>query len=62
MAGNFFHTLGASPELGRAIEPADDQPGHEHVVVISDALWRSRFGAAPNVLGNEKREAAFHSF
>jgi putative ABC transport system permease protein len=51
VAGNFFRTLGASPQLGRAIEPEDDQPGHEHVVVISDVLWRSRFGAAPNVLG-----------
>jgi putative ABC transport system permease protein len=51
VAGNFFHTLGASPQLGRAIEPADDQPGHEHVVVISDALWRSRYGGAPSVLG-----------
>ncbi len=51
VAGNFFHTLGATPELGRAIEPADDQPGHEHVVVISDALWHSQLGGATNVLG-----------
>ena len=51
VAGNFFHTLQAAPELGRAIEPEDDQPGHEHVAVISDALWRSRYGGAPTALG-----------
>lgn len=51
VTGNFFHTLGASPQLGRGIEPADDQPGHEHVVVVSDGLWRSRFGGALSVLG-----------
>jgi predicted permease len=51
VAGNFFHTLGVKPELGRGIEPADDQPGHQHMAVISDALWHSRFAAASNVLG-----------
>jgi len=52
VAGNFFSTLRARPLLGRAIEPEDDRPGHQHVVVISDVLWRSRFSSAPNVLGN----------
>ncbi|HLK21044.1 MAG TPA: ABC transporter permease, partial [Bryobacteraceae bacterium] len=51
VAGNFFHTLGAKPQLGRAIEPADDRPGRQHVAVISDALWHSLFAAEPNVLG-----------
>jgi putative ABC transport system permease protein len=51
VAGNFFHTFQAAPELGRAIQPEDDQPGHEHIVVIGDALWHSQFGGAPNVLG-----------
>jgi putative ABC transport system permease protein len=51
VAGNFFHTLGSKPQLGRLIDPADDQPGHQHVAVISDALWHSRFAGASNVLG-----------
>jgi putative ABC transport system permease protein len=51
VAGNFFSALRAAPELGRAIEPADDEPGHGHVVVISDALWHSRFSGAPSALG-----------
>jgi len=49
--GNFFQTLEARPELGRTIEPADDRPGNQFVVVISDSLWRSRFGGDPGVAG-----------
>jgi predicted permease len=49
--GNFFPTLEARPQLGRTIEPDDDEPGRQFVVVISDALWRSRFGGDPRALG-----------
>jgi putative ABC transport system permease protein len=51
VTGSFFSTLESPPELGRAIDTADDRPGHEHVAVISDGLWRSRLGSAPDVLG-----------
>jgi len=51
VAGDFFETLGARTQLGRTIEPSDDQPGHAHVVVISDALRRSLFGPDKEVLG-----------
>jgi hypothetical protein len=37
--GNFFPTFEARPQLGRTIEPYDDEPGRQFVVVISDALW-----------------------
>ncbi len=53
VTGGFFSTLEASPELGRAINVKDDQPGNGQVAVISDALWRSRFGSAPDVLGKQ---------
>jgi len=53
VTGDFFQTLGVAPELGRAVNPADDQPGFEHVAVISHALWQSQFGADPHVLGKE---------
>lgn len=43
--------LGVQPQLGRNFTAEDDQPGHEHVVIISDALWRSRFHADPALLG-----------
>jgi putative ABC transport system permease protein len=53
VTGSFFSTLEASPELGRAIEAADDRPGGEHVAVISHALWRSRFGSTSDILGKQ---------
>ena len=51
VAGNFFQALGATPELGRAIEAADDRPGQPHVVVIGGALARSMFRDSPSALG-----------
>lgn len=48
--GDFFQTFQSTPELGRAITPDDDQPGHEKVAVISHALWQSMFRPAADVL------------
>ena len=48
--GDFFRTLKSAPEIGRAITPDDNQPGHEKVVVISHALWQSMFGTAADAL------------
>ena len=43
--------LGTKPALGRLISPTDDISGAAEVVVMSDALWRRRFGADSTVLG-----------
>jgi predicted permease len=51
VSDNIFQTLGARPALGRTIEPGDARPGAPGVAVLSDALWRSRFNADPNVIG-----------
>lgn len=51
ISDNLFRALGAAPQLGRVIEPGDSVPGQSRVVVISDQLWRSRFGASPQVVG-----------
>ena len=48
--GDFFQTFQATPELGRAIGPADDQQGREKVAVISHALWQSMFDLAADIL------------
>jgi predicted permease len=45
-----FAALGVQPALGRVMGPADHGPGRR-VTVLSDALWRSRFGADPAVIG-----------
>jgi predicted permease len=47
---NLFSLLGVQPILGRTLLPAEDQPGHE-VVVITEGLWRRRFAADPNIIG-----------
>ena len=54
VSGNFFAALGSSPTLGRAILPEDDQPGADNrVVVLSYAVWQSRFGFDSNILGQK---------
>jgi predicted permease len=52
VSGSFFSALGVQPFLGRTIRPEDDQPGGDnHVVVLSYALWQSRFGSDRGILG-----------
>lgn len=47
----FFSVLGVKPEKGRTFRPDEDQPGKDHVAVISDGLWRRQFGGDPELLG-----------
>ena len=47
---NFFETLAVPPEIGRTFNPGDTGG---HPCVISDRLWRGRFGGDPRVLGRE---------
>jgi len=48
---NFFQVLGVQAALGRTFIPGqDDRPG-VNVVVLSDAFWRSHFGADPGIIG-----------
>lgn len=51
VTGRFFEVLGTGPILGRALSQTDDVDGAEHVVVISNGLWRRRYGASPGALG-----------
>src|SRR5215475_14316675 len=46
-----FATLGVAPALGRAFTTEEDRVGGEPVVVLSDSLWRRRFGGDPQVIG-----------
>ncbi|AHG87817.1 permease [Gemmatirosa kalamazoonensis] len=50
-----FATLGARPALGRRFVAGEDRPGAPRVAVLSDALWRRRFGADPHVVGRTFR-------
>jgi predicted permease len=50
-SARFFEVLGSKPFLGRTFLASEDQPGHDHVVVLSYQLWQRLFGGAQNVLG-----------
>jgi putative ABC transport system permease protein len=51
VAPNYFEVLGVLPKMGRGFFEAEGHPGGNAVVVISDGLWRRRFGADAGVLG-----------
>lgn len=51
VSGNYYSILGVQPQLGRAIQPADDTQSSRPVAVISDKLWDRAFGRSPAVLG-----------
>jgi predicted permease len=51
VAGAFFEVLGVDAVLGRALQAEDDVEGAERAVVITDGLWRRRYGGSPLVLG-----------
>lgn len=46
-----FPLLHSAPLLGRTLQPADGTPGAAPVAVLSESLWRSRFGADPALIG-----------
>jgi putative ABC transport system permease protein len=48
---NYFSVLSASPAAGRVLLPEDDKPLGPKVIVVSDALWRRRFNADPDIVG-----------
>jgi putative ABC transport system permease protein len=48
---SFFSMLGVQPQLGRMFTEEEGRPEGKPVVMISDAMWRSRFHADPNLVG-----------
>ena len=51
VSGDWFRALGVAPLFGRTLQPDDDVPGKEHVVVISHGLWTRLFAASPGAVG-----------
>ena len=51
VSAQFFPALGVAPMLGRAFLPEEDQPGRDKVVVISNGLWRRRYGGDSGLVG-----------
>ncbi|HKP81263.1 MAG TPA: ABC transporter permease [Pyrinomonadaceae bacterium] len=53
LTAQMFQVLGVSPALGRTFNPDEDQPGRDHVVVLSNQLWQRRFGGQPGIVGQQ---------
>ena len=51
VSAGFFEVVGATPAIGRTFRAADDTPGGEDVVVLSERFWRSQFGGDQDVIG-----------
>jgi putative ABC transport system permease protein len=48
---SLFDVLGVKPAIGRGFQPDEDQPGKDAVAILSNGLWRRRFGADPEIAG-----------
>lgn len=46
-----FEMLAVQPQLGRVFLTGEDVSGRDRVVLISDALWRRRYSADPQIVG-----------
>jgi putative ABC transport system permease protein len=49
----FFRVLGVQPALGRTFTADEFTPGRETTIVLSQRLWKRRFGASPSVVGTQ---------
>jgi putative ABC transport system permease protein len=52
---DFFDTLGVAMQLGRTFLPEEDRPEGRYEIILSDGLWKRRFGGDPNILGRSIR-------
>ncbi len=52
---SFFTTLGRGPAIGRAFSQSDATPGADTYAILTDSLWRSRFGADRSIIGRSIR-------
>ena len=55
VTANFFAALGVQPALGRTFQTGEDQPGREREAILSDRVWKRRFGGDPGILGQSIR-------
>ncbi len=51
VSASYLQVLGVAPAFGRDFEATDDRLGGANVVILSDALWRRRFGGDRAIIG-----------
>jgi macrolide transport system ATP-binding/permease protein len=55
VTGDFFSFFGTRPEIGRLLQPADDLPGAEPVLVVSHLFWQGTLGGDRAAVGRPLR-------
>lgn len=53
VTGGFFDVMGMPAALGRTITTADDPIGSRDVIVLSNDIWKRRFGSNPAIVGQQ---------
>jgi putative ABC transport system permease protein len=53
VSASYFRVLDVSPALGRGFDPSDDRLNGPKVVILSDGLWRRRFGGDRTIVGRQ---------
>ncbi len=53
VTSGYFHTLGLQPQMGREFDVKAELPGSAPQIILSDRLWRTRFNAAPDIIGRK---------
>jgi predicted permease len=51
VSGDFFHTMGLKPAVGRLLDASDDTPAAAAVTVLNYGYWQSAFGGSRDVIG-----------
>ena len=52
---NYFNVLGVTPQVGRTFQAGEDQPGRDHVVILSHDFWQRHFASDSEVIGHTIR-------
>jgi len=51
VSAGFFEILGVTPLMGRTFSSEEDRLGASPTVMITEGLWKRKFGSAPDILG-----------
>ena len=51
VSAELFSVLGARPALGRTFNTGEDTAGQDNYVILSNALWKQRFGSDSSIVG-----------
>jgi len=51
----YFRLFGVAPLIGRTFSPDEDRPGGPRVLVLTNGLWKRRFGGDPGIIGRSIR-------